>query len=170
MAAKDDQPVEKKSPEKKPSGMKKLIIIGSVLLLVIATGVSVFLYMRGSRGEGEAAEAGTEQKKEGAGAKKAPVIYPLDPFVVNIYDGPDLRYMKVKLEFEIASAETKEEIDHFQAPLKDAILVLLSSKHLDEITKTDGKEKLRQEVMATVAKVVPPGKISRVYFTDFVVQ
>jgi flagellar FliL protein len=48
--------------------------------------------------------------------------------------------------------------------------VLLSSKNLEEISVTDGKNKLRDEVMATVAKVVPRGKIIRVYFTDFVVQ
>ena len=49
-------------------------------------------------------------------------------------------------------------------------MVLLSGKNLEEISVTDGKNKLREEVMAAVAKVAPPGKIIRVYFTDFVVQ
>jgi flagellar FliL protein len=126
--------------------------------------------MRSNSGEEDVAEAGTEHKKEAPSAKKTIAIYPLEPFIVNIHDGANLRYLKIKLDFEIASPAAKEELDPFQAPLRDAILVLLSGKNLEEISVTDGKNKLRDEVMATVAKVVPPGKIIRVYFTDFVVQ
>ena len=173
MATKDEQTREKKTIDEKPvakSGKKRLIIIGGISVLVVAIAVSVFFYMRSSGGDDETAEAGVENKHEPAGAKQAKAIYPLEPFIVNIYDGPNLRYLKVKLEFEIASPETKAELDPFQAPIRDAILVLLSSKHMEEITVTEGKNKLRNEVMATVGKIVPPGKISRVYFTDFVVQ
>jgi flagellar FliL protein len=171
VAAKDDQAREKKGGEEKPpakSGKKRLIIIGCIaLLVIIGIAVGAFLYLRSHGSEGEAAEGGGEKKQEAA---KALVIYPLEPFIVNIHDGPNLRYLKVKLEFEIAGAEAKEELNRIQAPLRDAILVLLSSKNLDDISMTDGKNKLRDEVMATVGKLVPAGKISRVYFTDFVVQ
>jgi flagellar FliL protein len=175
VATKDEQSREKKATDEKPSGKsgkKRLIIIGgiSVLIIAIAASVSVFLYMRSNSGEEDVAEAGTEHKKEAPGAKKTIAIYPLEPFIVNIHDGANLRYLKIKLDFEIANPAAKEELDPFQAPLRDAILVLLSGKNLEEISVTDGKNKLRDEVMATVAKVVPPGKISRVYFTDFVVQ
>jgi flagellar FliL protein len=175
VAAKDEQTRDKKTTEEKPpgkSGQKRLIIIGgiSVLIIAIAASVSVFLYMRSNSGDEDAAEAGTEQNKKAAGAKKTIAIYPLEPFIVNIHDGVNLRYLKIKLDFEIASPAAKEELDPFQAPLRDAILVLLSGKNLEEISVTDGKNKLRDEVMAAVAKVVPPGKIRRVYFTEFVVQ
>ena len=173
MATKDEQAKEKKGTEEKPvakSGKKRLLIIGGISVLVVAIAVSVFLYMRGSGQDEESAEAGVEKKHEPGGAKQAKAIYPLEPFIVNIYDGPNLRYLKVKLEFEIATPETKTDLDPFQAPMRDAILVLLSSKHMEDITVTEGKNKLRDEVMATVGKIVPPGKISRVYFTDFVVQ
>jgi flagellar FliL protein len=175
VAAKDEQSREKKTADEKSSGKsggKKLMIIGgiSVLIIAIAASVAVFLYMHKGSGDEDTAEAGTEQKKEAAHAKKTIAIYPLEPFIVNIHDGANLRYLKIKLEFEITSPAVKEEIDPFQAPLRDAVLVLLSGKNLEEISVTDGKNKLRDEVMATVAKVVPPGKITRVYFTDFVVQ
>jgi flagellar FliL protein len=171
VAAKDEQSKEKEKPSG-GSGKKRLIIIGGISVVVIAIAVSVFLFMRGRGGdEGEdSAEAGVEKKHEPADAKKLPAIYPLEPFIVNIADGQNLRYLKIKLEFEISNAEAKAEVDPFQAPLRDAILVLLSGKHMEEITSSEGKNKLRNEVMAIVGKTVPPGKISRVYFTDFVVQ
>jgi len=174
VAPKDEQLKEKKGADEKPagkSGKKRLIIIGiSVLIIAIAASVSGYLYTHNASGDEDAAEAGTEQKKEEADVKKTIAIYPLEPFIVNIHDGGNLRYLKVKLEFEIANPAVKEEIDPFQAPLRDAILVLLSGKNLEEISVTDGKNKLRDEIMATVAKVAPAGKITRVYFTDFVVQ
>ena len=174
MAVKDEPSREKKTADEKPvakSRKKRLIIIGGISVLILAiAAVSVFLYMRNNSGDGDAAEAGAEKKEASTGAKKTLAIYPLEPFIVNIHDKTELRYLKVKLEFEITSPAAKEEIDPFQAPLRDAILVLLSGKNLDDITETDGKNKLREEVMASVAKVVPPGKINRVYFTDFVVQ
>ncbi len=171
MATKEEQSKEKKASEEKPagSGKKTMIIIGLLgLVAAAAIASAVILYMRAGRGDGENAEAGVEKKQ--AVVRKTPVIYPLEPFIVNIHDGPNLRYLKIKLEFEITSPEAKEDLDHIQAPMRDAILVLLSSKNLDDIAVTDGKNKLRDEVMATVARVAPPGKIIRVYFTDFVVQ
>lgn len=173
MAAKEEQSREKKGADEKPagkSGKKLLIIIGGISVLVIGIAVAVVLYMHKGSGDEDGADAPAEQKKEAAGARKTLAIYPLEPFIVNIHDGANLRYLKIKLEFEITSPAAKEEIDPFQAPLRDAILVLLSGKNLEEISVTDGKNKLRDEVMAAAAKVVPPGKISRVYFTDFVVQ
>jgi flagellar protein FliL len=173
VANRDEQAKEKKpAEEKRPTGTgkKRLIIIGGISILVLAIAISVFLYMRSRGGDEESAEAGVENKHEPGGATQVKAIYPFEPFIVNIYDGPNLRYLKVKLEFEIAGPEAKAEIDPFQAPMRDAILVLLSSKHMEEITVTEGKNKLRSEVMATIGKIVPPGKISRVYFTDFVVQ
>jgi flagellar FliL protein len=33
-----------------------------------------------------------------------------------------------------------------------------------------GKNQLREEILASINKIIPPGKIAKVYFTDFVVQ
>jgi len=173
VAAKEEQGKEKKgaeekAPAKSKSGRKRLFIIGGIVLLAaVAIAVAVILYMRSSSDEGETAEGG---EKKAAAAIKATIMYPLEPFIVNIHDGSNLRYLKVKLEFEIPAIGAKEELDRVQAPMRDAILVLLSSKNLDDISMTDGKNKLRDEVMATLVKVAPAGKVSRVYFTDFVVQ
>ncbi len=171
MATKDDQGKEKKVAEEKPkakSGKMKWIIAGIIGLVAVAgIAAGVIFYMRSS-GEEEGAEASAGKKE--AAVKKTPVIYPLEPFIVNIHDGANLRYLKVKLEFEITTPEAKEELNKIQAPMRDAILVLLSSKNLEDITMTDGKNKLRDEVMATVARVASPGKVTKIYFTDFVVQ
>ena len=65
--------------------------------------------------------------QEGAAAAGAN-IFPLEPFIVNIYDGQELRYLKVKVEMEMASPAVKAELDGRLAPIRDAILVLAEFK------------------------------------------
>ncbi len=66
-------------------------------------------------------------------------MYPLEPFIVNIYDGQEIRYLKVKVEFGLASPEAKAELDPRQAPLRDAILVLLTTKTMQDIQDMRGR-------------------------------
>ena len=169
MAAKDEQ---KETIEKKSGGSKKKIfIIGGIVVLAIVAGVVVFFLMRGNGEGGEGSEEG-EKTHEASAEKKAntKAMFSLDPLIVNIHDGPELRYLKIRLEFELKSAEAKEEIAPLLPPIQDSILMILSGKQMGDITTIEGKNKLKEEIMANVNKIVPPGKITRVYFTDFVVQ
>jgi len=163
-------------------GNKKLfIIIGAAVAVAVILGVVVVMFMgKGDKKEKGKEEAKVESKAEGhggehggeGGGKDAGVsnIYPLEPFIVNIYDGQELRYLKVKIEMEMGGAGVKPEIDARLAPIRDSILVLLSSKTLQDIQDVQGKNQLKEEIMGAINKNVPPGKITKVYFTDFVVQ
>ena len=170
MAAKEEQ---KETTEKKSGGSKKkwIFIIGGVVVLAIVAGAVVFFLMRGNGEGGEGSEDG-EKTREASAEKKAntKAMFSLDPLIVNIHDGPELRYLKIKLDFELKGAEAKEEIPSLLPPIQDSILMLLSGKQMGDITTTEGKNKLKEEIMASVGKIVPPGKITRVYITDFVVQ
>ncbi|QSV46344.1 flagellar basal body-associated FliL family protein [Geobacter benzoatilyticus] len=177
MAAEENAPADATPKNKK----MLFIIIGAVAVVVIALAV---VFMGGGKKEKSegASEAKVEEKAEGgshgasggkegaAGAASAANIFPMEPFIVNIYDGQELRYLRVKVELETATADAKNEIELRQAPLRDAILVLLTTKTLQDVQDLQGKNQLRDEIMVAINKILPPGKVSRVYFTDFVVQ
>jgi len=184
MAKEEQAPVEAEGGGGKK---KKLIIIGAAVVVAIILGAVVFMMMgKGSKKEAgkEGAETKTEAKAEGGGHGAAPAkeggkegaavaganIFPLEPFIVNIYDGQELRYLKVKVEMEMTSPAVKPEIDGRLAPIRDAILVLLSSKTMQDIQDVQGKNQMKEEILAAVNKHIPPGKIAKIYFTDFVVQ
>lgn len=168
-----------------PKNKKMLFIIGGAVLAVVIV-VVLALTMGGGKkeekgakteaaaeakpAEGGGAHGGGEKGKEGAAAGAASNIYPLEPFIVNIYDGQEIRYLKLKVEFEMANAAVKTELDAKQAPLRDAILVLLTTKTLRDIQDLQGKNQLREEILSAVGRILAPGKVTRVYFTDFVVQ
>ena len=174
MAAKDEQAKD----EKAPAGKKKLyIIIGAAAAVVAVVVVVLMMTLGGGNKEGgaekkEEAKSGGHGGGHGGGDAKAAAgtVFPLEPFIVNIYDGQEVRYLKVKVEFEMATPEVKSEIEGRQAPLRDAILVLLTTKTLQEVQDLQGKNQLREEILTAVNRILPPGKITRIYFTDFVVQ
>ena len=164
------------------SKKKLFIIIGAVVLVLIIAGVVVFMMM----GKGDKKKAGTDAHgaptaadgghgaaapaEGGHGAVGASTVFSLEPFIVNIYDGQELRYLKVKVELEMANAGVKPELDGRLAAIRDAILVVLTTKTLQEVQDAQGKNQLRDEILAAISKIVAQGKVTKVYFTDFVVQ
>lgn len=119
MAADEKAPVEGAPKDKK----KLFIIIGAAAVVIIALAV-VFLgggkKEKGKEGEAEAkveqkAEGGHGGGKEGA-AGAVTTAFALEPFIVNIYDGQELRYLRVKVEFETATPDAKAEIESRQPP------------------------------------------------------
>lgn len=169
-----------KAQDAPPKDNKKLFIIIGAVVAVLAIGGGAAFFLGGKKGEkapeGAKVEAKAEGEgkgasgKEGEGAAAGATIYPMEPFIVNIYDGAELRYLKVKVEFEMANPQVKPELEAKMAPLRDAILILLTTKTMQEIQDLQGKNQLREQILAAVSKVVPPSKITKVYFTDFVVQ
>ncbi len=182
--AKEEQAAAE-APAEGGSKKKLFIIIGAAVLVLVIGGVVAFMMM----GKGD-------KKKEGADAHGAPAaaegghgappaaagghggaatpgassVFSLEPFIVNIYDGQDLRYLKVKIELQMANPAIKAELEGQLAAIRDAILVVLTTKTLQEVQDVQGKNQLREEILAAISKIVAQGKVSKVYFTDFVVQ
>lgn len=167
-------------------GKKKMmtIIIGAAVAVALILGIVAFMALgksdKKATKEGETAQtegaaatagaaAGTSPAAGGA-ASPAANIFPLEPFIVNIYDGQELRYLKVKVELEMAGPVIKPEIEGRLAPIRDSILILLSAKTLQDVQDVQGKNTLKDEILNAINKNIPPGKIVKVYFTDFVVQ
>lgn len=190
MAKEEQAPVE---AEAESGGKKKLIIIGAAVAVALILGVVLFMVLgngnkKATKTEGEAAPA--EAGAHGGAPAAAPAagghggapaagaaaagpsanIFPLDPFIVNIYDGQELRYLKVKVELEMVSPAVKGEIEGRLAPIRDSVLILLSAKTLQDVQDVQGKNTLKDEILGAINKNIPPGKIAKVYFTDFVVQ
>lgn len=165
-----DETVEKK--EGSASNKKLLIMIGAGVAALILI-VALVLAFSGGRKEGDGPAKEEKKEAQGEAGKEGVVVtsvYSLEPFIVNIYDGQEIRYLKVKVEFEVASPEAKGELDARLAPMRDAILVLLTTKTMQDIADLQGKNQLRDEILIAVSKIVPPGKVTKVYFTEFVVQ
>ncbi len=172
--------VEEKTPAV-PVGMPMkmvLILVGGTLVVALGGAFAIFKMTTGSSDKA-ATEAAVEKpgahgEVEAKGAHGAVAetgaIADLDPFIVNLADSPEVRYLKITMKLELTNASAADEITARTPQIRDAILVLLTS--LDSVTarSPQGKHKLREDVTARINGLLPKKSVKTAYFTDFVIQ
>ncbi|MCD6291995.1 MAG: flagellar basal body-associated FliL family protein [Deltaproteobacteria bacterium] len=169
MAKKKDQDTEAvaEGTEGKKSKKGLFIIIIIVVLLLGGGGFGAYWFWL------RTPPLTVEQQAEIEAAKTPePVILPvfaLKPFVVNLAD-KKRRYLKVTMKLELSNEELLEEIDKRRAQIRDVVLTLLSSKTASEIGTLEGKFLLRQDIIKRVNVSLVKGKVTKVYWEEFVVQ
>ncbi len=63
-----------------------------------------------------------------------------------------------------------KKVETYKTQLKDTILMLLSSRSFEEISTVEGKLDLKQNLLARINQALGENVVSRIYFTEFVVQ
>ncbi|GAB0056116.1 hypothetical protein SIID45300_00420 [Candidatus Magnetaquicoccaceae bacterium FCR-1] len=71
---------------------------------------------------------------------------------------------------EAAKSPLEMELERRKPQLQDVILALLTSKSSRELQALEGKFRLREELLARINALLVNGSITRVYFTEFVIQ
>ncbi len=107
--------------------------------------------------------------------------------IINLVDPTGRKYIRVTIVVEFAPddpeyASLPEEektayLTSFEEKLTsrlpimdDTVITLLSTKTYEDLYTAEGKEKLRTEIMTTLAQKLPDLHILSIYFTEFVVQ
>ncbi|MBN1380269.1 MAG: flagellar basal body-associated FliL family protein [Deltaproteobacteria bacterium] len=97
-------------------------------------------------------------------------VWPMDTFIVNISDTEEERYLKVVIQLEVSDAGVIAELDQLKPRLRDSIIDLLTSKPYKDLIDLSAKQRLREDIAGRVNNALSKGKITKVYFTDFVMQ
>lgn len=153
--------------EKKGGGKKKLLIfllLGLVLLAGAGVGAYFLLFSKPAPPPEEEAKP-KEPKKPKAGP-----FLQLNPFVVNLVDPTGRRYLRVKIALELEDEGALNEANDRIPQINDTIILVLSSKTVEEVLAPEGKAELRFEIMNKLNQLLGPGKVRGVYFNQFVVQ
>jgi flagellar FliL protein len=153
--------------------IKLVLIIGAGALLLGLIGTFAFLKLT-SHEKPDVAQAATPPAEEAHGEAASKVaagaIFDLEPFIVNLADTPEIRYLKLTMKLELDQPGLAADITARTPHVRDAILVLLSSKDSSAIRTTQGKFQLREELTQRVNAVLPKKAVRTVYFTEFVLQ
>lgn len=153
-----------------------IIIITAFILMMGMMGGGFFLMWKQmsttvaqvnqQNGEQEADAEAEEQEQQ---VTMGP-MYKMDTMIVNLADRGGKRYLRVTMQFELSTPEVVEEIEMRLPQIRDSILMILPSKQYADISTTEGKVALREELMAQVNGYLKKGAINTIYFTEFVVQ
>jgi flagellar FliL protein len=97
-------------------------------------------------------------------------IIPLESFVVNLNDPGGKRYLKTTISLESSNKGFSEEVQAENPRIKDAVVMILSSKSLADIQGIEGKISLRKELIIKINTILQKTRIRNLYFTDFYIQ
>jgi flagellar protein FliL len=168
-----ERTLESPNPEKPPKSFKLLIILGVLVLLIGGGAAGLLLFLPNSPEDssvlGRIKNLWASEKKAGDSGGQGH-IYKLDPFLVNLLDPGQLRYLKVTLHVESNQEKVSEEYERRLPQLRDAVLTILSSKNYKDIITSEGKSALREEIKGKLNQLLVGVKVQNVYFTEFVVQ
>jgi flagellar FliL protein len=160
-----------------------MILIGLVLVLLLGMGGGMFMiWAKLSAVSGNA--VGHETEAEGVAGKPKPedigAVASIDTFIVNLADPGGNRYLRVTMDLELAGkaavhkAEGEKAADNEltkrMPQVRDAILMILSTKRYADISTPEGKVALRDEILAAVNGLLASVQASRIYFKEFVIQ
>lgn len=118
------------------------------------------------KGEHETQEEHNKEEKQFIGK-----VVPLETFIVNLAGSKGRKVAKVMMELELKDSEGKnvaDEIDKRKAQVRDIIIIILSSKKYEEVSNKEGIENLKNEIKDTINSFLTNGKISNVFFTEFI--
>jgi flagellar protein FliL len=160
-----------------------LILVGLVLMLVLVMGGGMFMiYTKLPSASPKAIvpepEAGAEAIAEKAKPEEIGAVVSMDTFIVNLADPGGNRYLRVTMDLELAgkpgdksAAKTAgDELAKRMPQIRDAILMILSTKRYADISTPEGKTALREEILNAVNGILAFSQITRIYFKEFVIQ
>jgi flagellar FliL protein len=185
MAREDDLDLDVEGAEQQvpKSKFKLLIIVAGVVLLLGVSGAATLALTGVLSGDAESAaeQAAGEDKAANSSAGKpskikAPLSYvPLDPpFVVNFSSDTDIRFLQISVELGTRDPTVADSIKEHRPAIRNSLVMLFSSQDPIVLNSREGKEKLRDDTLSEVQKVLKqetgsPG-VESVFFTSFVMQ
>lgn len=158
-----------KAQEKAKSGgvMKTVLMVGIPLMLV-QTGIayvviSKFVAAPAAVAVAEVAEETNEGDEQG-------MLYMVEDLIVNPAGTNGTRFLNTSIALEYYEKKLESELAEKNVMIRDVILSILLSKTLDELDGVANKDSLRSEILDKCNQKLRNGKLTRVYFTNFVMQ
>lgn len=132
-------------------------------------------YVLGPDGKLTIKEVKPEAKEASKEAVKPAFYVELDPpLVVNFDDTQSVRFLQVSIQLLIREERSGETVKLHSPVIRNNLLQVLNGRDYHEVMTRDGKEKLRQECLKEVQKILTKMAgapiVEDVYFTSFVVQ
>jgi flagellar protein FliL len=157
-------------PEKKSFLSKKnIIILGGLFVVLIVVAVVIVFKVIKPAVKDEAADKAANlealEKKE-----EAIIIDMPDDFVVNIAGTGASRYLRVKIALEVENEPTKLEIEKRTSQIKDLLITTLSSKQIEQLDNADKRSEVKMEIINKFNDMLKAGKVTNIFFTDYVIQ
>ncbi|MEO6777445.1 MAG: flagellar basal body-associated FliL family protein [Kofleriaceae bacterium] len=161
----EEAPEEAAKPKAPKSGTSP-IVMALLVLNLGASGFGVFKLMTAS----PAAAATIAPLEEKPGKEITGPVVALDPFVVNLDEPGNARYLKMTVQLELVNEKDAEVIEKSKQVIRDEVLSYLSGLHVKDTLGATAKDTIREALMKRLEAIVGEHKVRRMFFQEFMVQ
>lgn len=159
------------SDETTPTKKKRplaLVLIPLVLLACVGGGWVAFTqYAR-------LAAAATVLAGDDEAEPEEPIEYgeflEIQGLIVNPAGTGGQRYLMINLGLESGESKVLEELEAKEVVVRDHVLRLLSRRSVDELADIAQRDPLKDELRTAINGVLEKGEVTRLYFTQYVLQ
>lgn len=182
----ENEEAEQAPEAKKGSALKTYGLYGAIVIVMIAAAYIVTLkvvkpmFTDGEAGTEEVAAAeGGEQEDGGRGASSGhgtegggltSNVFMVSDIIVNPAGTGGTRFLSTSIGIEMKSGEAAGLLVEREAIIRDALITILSSQSIPELSDFKQRERLRLLIKRRVEKLIHDEEVAAVYFTEFVLQ
>jgi flagellar FliL protein len=160
-AAAGEDGTETAAPKKK-SPLRLYALIGLVVLALGAGGG--WFFMARTRTHPVAHEP------EAKPPELVKVTAPLGSLVVNIGAPETRRFLKVGVDLGVSDEKAAKEVEEHKAQILDLLISVLATASLEVLGSEEGRTGIKKAVVERIHEELRLEKVSRVYFTEFLIQ
>lgn len=179
--------------EKSASPMMKYIIMAGIVIAMAGAGYFVTLKFikpmvsddgnstsleQGSDDDADSQEAERPKKKKKKrrpkkseeGSVATAYIFEVEDIIVNPAGTGGTRFLSASVGFELEYEDLMPLFKARRAQIRDALITILGSKNIEQLTDMKQKEIARLQIKRRVEQLLETDELIAVYFTDFVIQ
>jgi len=160
-------------PEAKKGFLEnKAVLLGVIVIVqaLIAIGLTQYVLLpklniqQANLGSGGMANLAAEVPQRG-------VMVGLEDIIVTLAgDSRRPHYLRININLEVKDKVTAEGVKMRLPQMRDVVIMTLSEKTLEDLSKPGGKMNLRAEIFKQLDDSITGGKLMNVYFSDLVIQ
>jgi flagellar protein FliL len=136
------------APAPATSSNKLVVLLATLVLLLLAAGGAAawyFLVYTPAQGDVPARASNTALR---------PVFSTLEPFTVNLLDERGERFAQIGLTLEVRDSRVDNLIKDRLPAVRNSVLLLISSKRIEELLTPEGKARLADEVRHAIGLAI----------------
>lgn len=97
-------------------------------------------------------------------------IVTIPTVTINLADKDYIRYLKVGFDIEVSTEDAAKTLEEQKARIRDSIIILLSSKTYADLSTTEGKLRVKNEISTRLNQILGVPRVVQIYFNEFVIN
>ncbi len=97
-------------------------------------------------------------------------VFMVEDLIINPANTDGKRLLMSSLGFDVSTEKDNQELKSKEPLLKDAIISVMSSKGMSQLSNTAYRDTLRIEITKKLSTLIPSVKINWIYFSKYILE